>query len=84
MKLVKVATGGRVTIPASLRKKYGLQPGRKVIYEADDEGMKIIPLVTTEEVKNNIGFLGATSQRSGKKGKLLKGLMGEKKLEKEF
>ena len=84
MELVKVTTSGRVTIPTSLRGKYGFHPGRKVKFEADDNGIKIIPLVTMEEVEENIGFLGTASQRPGKKGKLLKALMEEKKREKEF
>ncbi|WP_337873140.1 AbrB/MazE/SpoVT family DNA-binding domain-containing protein [Ignavibacterium sp.] len=77
MRLAKVTTNGRLTIPAPYRKKYGLYPGRKVKFETDDNGIKIIPLVTPEEVKNNIGFLGT-------KGKLLKALMEEKKREREW
>lgn len=84
MKLVKAATNVRITLPAELRKKYKLTPGRKVKLEADDIGIKIIPLVTMEEVEENIGFLRTTSQRPGKKGKLLKVLMEEKRLEKKF
>lgn len=91
MKLSKVTTNGRVTIPVChpersrrMRNNYGLYPGRKVKLEADDIGIKIIPLVTMEEVEENIGFLRTTSQRPGKKGKLLKVLMEEKRLEKKF
>jgi AbrB family looped-hinge helix DNA binding protein len=84
MKLVKLTTNGRVTIPAPLRKKYELHPGRKVNFVLAEDGIQIIPLGTPEEIQANIGFLGATSQRPGKKGKLLKALMKEKGLEKEF
>lgn len=77
MKLAKVTTNGRVTIPAKLRKKYGLTPGRRVKLEATEDGIRIIPRATAEEIKANIGFLNT-------KGKLLKALMEEKKLEKEF
>jgi AbrB family looped-hinge helix DNA binding protein len=84
MKTVKVTTNGRVTIPALLRKKYGLYPGRKVKFELAEDGIRLIPLVTLEEVNPKIGFLGTTSQRPGKKGKLLIALMEEKRLEKEF
>jgi len=77
MKLARVTTNGRVTIPALLRKKYGLHPGRKVRFEADDNGIKIIPLVTMEEVEENIGFLGT-------RGKLLKALMEEKTRERDL
>jgi bifunctional DNA-binding transcriptional regulator/antitoxin component of YhaV-PrlF toxin-antitoxin module len=66
MKLAKVTTRGRETIPASLRKKYKLTPG-----------IKVIPLVTHEEIKANIGFLGT-------KGKLLRVLTTVKKIEREL
>ena len=77
MKLSKLTTNGSVTIPAPLRKKYGLNTGIRVKFETTEDGIKIIPLTTPEEVKANIGFLET-------KGELLKALMAEKKLEKEF
>lgn len=77
MKLVKVTANGRVTIPAALRKKYRLHPGRKVKFEANNDRIEIIPLVTPEDIKANIGFLGT-------KGKLLKSLMEEKRFEREL
>lgn len=76
MRFSKLTACGRITIPAQLRKKYGLYPGRKVMFEANDNSIKITPLVTMEEVEENIGFLGT-------KGMLLKSLIEEKKLEKE-
>lgn len=77
MKLFKVTSGGRVTIPAELRNKHNLTPGRKVKFIADDEGILITRLVTPEEIKASIGFLGA-------KGKMLKSLMEEKEYEREL
>ena len=74
MMIIKVTTNGRVTIPALLRKKYKLTPGRQVKLDPTEEGIKIIPLVTPEEIKANIGFLDT-------KGKLLKALMEEKSRE---
>jgi len=71
MKFTLVTDGGKITIPSELRKKYGLTPGRKVKFETTENGIRIIPLVTAEEVRVNIGFLGT-------KGKLLKALMEEK------
>ena len=72
MKFSRLTTNGRVTIPAELRKKYKFYPGRRVKFEAAEDGIKIIPFATPEEIKANIGFLGT-------KGKLLKSLMEEKK-----
>ena len=71
MKISKLSTNGRVTIPAALRKKYGLSPGRKVKFELEEDGVLIIPLATPEEIKANAGILRM-------KGKLLKSLMEEK------
>jgi AbrB family looped-hinge helix DNA binding protein len=46
---VKVTNRGMVTIPASLRKKYGLQDGDQVIVVEDEGMLKIIPI---ESIKN--------------------------------
>ena len=74
---MKVTTNGRVTIPASLRKKYKLTPGRRVKFEPTADGIIIIPPATPEEIRMNAGILGM-------KGKLLKSLMKEKKREREL
>jgi hypothetical protein len=52
-------------------KKYGLHPGTKVKLVVKEDGLRIIPLATAEEIKANIGFLGLG-------GKMLKSLMEEK------
>jgi AbrB family looped-hinge helix DNA binding protein len=77
MKISKLTTNGRITIPAPLRKKYGLTPGRRVKFETAGDGIEIIPLATPEEIRANAGFLGM-------KGKLLKSLLKEKKREREL
>lgn len=77
MKIVKLTTNGRVTIPAAIRKKYGLTPGRKVRLEMAEDGITLIPLVTKDEVRSIAGSLGM-------KGKLLKSLMEEKRIEREL
>lgn len=71
MLYAKVTNTGKITIPAELRKKYKLTQGRKVKFEVEEDGLKLIPLVTPEEIEANKGFLGT-------KGKLLKSLMEEK------
>jgi AbrB family looped-hinge helix DNA binding protein len=77
MKFSKLTTNGRITIPAELRKKYGLTPGRRVRFFEDKDGIKIIPLFTAEEIKANTGVLGL-------KGEMLKSLMEEKKRKREY
>ncbi len=58
MKFVKLTSNGRVTIPAKPRKKYRLHPGRKVKFKVEEDGIRIIPLFTAEEIKVNAGVLG--------------------------
>jgi AbrB family looped-hinge helix DNA binding protein len=81
MKILKVTSDGRVTIPAELRKKYNLLPGTRVNLFEEDDGIKIVPQmnesITSENIKTNKGFLRT-------KGKLLKYLMEEKKIEHEL
>lgn len=77
MKFTKLTTNGRITIPVTLRKKYGLHPGRKVKFEVEKDGITIIPLATAEEIKANVGFLGM-------KDKLLKSLMEERRLKENY
>ena len=77
MKFLKLSSGGRITVPAALREKYNLQPGARVRFIEEKDGIKILPLVTAEEIKANVGFLGT-------KGKLLKSLREEKRREKEL
>jgi AbrB family looped-hinge helix DNA binding protein len=74
MKLSKVTSNGRITIPAELREQYGLTTDRRVKFETTEDGIRIIPLATPEEIKANIGFLGT-------KGKMLKALMDDKERE---
>ena len=84
MKILKITSGGRITIPASLRQKYNLKPGSHVNLSVEKDGIKIVLLATPEEIKANVGFLGTTCLKPGKKGKLLKALMEEKKREREI
>ena len=76
MKISKVTSGGRVTIPAELRKKHKLTPGTRVNLYEERNGIKIIP-ITPETIKSNAGILGM-------KGKMLKSLTEEKMREREL
>lgn len=77
MKTLKLTTNGRITIPKILRRKYGLNPGTRVNFIEEGDGIRIIP-TTHETIRANVGFLGI-------KGKsLLKSLIEEKKIEREF
>ena len=41
-----------ITIPANLRKKYGLQDGDQVIVVEDEGMLKIIPIETIKSLQN--------------------------------
>lgn len=74
MKISRLTTNGRISIPVKLRKKYGLYPGRSVKFEFVNDRLLIIPLATTLEIRANVGVLKL-------KGKMLKSLIEEKKRE---
>ncbi len=46
--IVKVSRKGQVVIPIEIRRKYNIRD--KVIIKADEEGIKIIPLIPLEEM----------------------------------
>ncbi|MBI5731114.1 MAG: AbrB/MazE/SpoVT family DNA-binding domain-containing protein [Ignavibacteriales bacterium] len=73
-----MTTKGQVVIPSRLRHKYGIKNGTKVHFYDDEKTgeIRIVP-ITPEVIEKNFGFLGT-------KGKLLKALMEEKKLEREI
>jgi AbrB family looped-hinge helix DNA binding protein len=50
--IVKVTNRGMITIPANLRKKYGLQDGNQVIVVEDEGMLKIIPVETIKSLQN--------------------------------
>jgi AbrB family looped-hinge helix DNA binding protein len=46
--VVKVSRKGQIVIPAEIRKKFNIRD--KVVLEADDKGIRIIPLIPLEEL----------------------------------
>ena len=76
MESSKVTTKGQLVIPSRLRKKYKIKDGTRVNFIEESDGIKMMP-VTAEFIRANVGFMGT-------KGKLLKALMEEKKIEREL
>jgi AbrB family looped-hinge helix DNA binding protein len=72
-----VTTKGQLVIPSKIRRKFGIKPGTRVNFFVEENGIKMIP-VTSETIKENIGFLGNDGPS------LLKALMEEKKIEREL
>jgi AbrB family looped-hinge helix DNA binding protein len=50
----KIDEKGRICIPSELRKKLGLNPGEKVIFQLDQNIIKIKKAVTPEEFTQNV------------------------------
>ncbi len=50
--LVKVTNRGMITIPANLRKKYGLKDGDQVIVMEDEGMLRIIPIESIVSLQN--------------------------------
>jgi AbrB family looped-hinge helix DNA binding protein len=68
-----VTTKGQIVIPIEIRKKYGLKVGTKIRFDDEDGEIKLVP-ITEEIIKKNVGLLKS-------KGKLIKALQKEKKIE---
>jgi len=73
MEVSIVTTKGQVVIPAKIRRKYRIKIGTKIQFEEGNGEIIMLPL-TEETIDENIGFLKT-------KGKLLRKLMAEKKVE---
>lgn len=52
-KPVKVTNNGMITIPASLRKKYDLKDGDKVLVLEDQDSLRIVPIREDSELRIN-------------------------------
>ena len=70
MKIFKITSGGRVTIPVELRHKYNMKPGTKVTF-VEKEGRLILKPFNKKYFDELAGALGL-------KGRMLGSLMGEK------
>lgn len=52
-KTVTITNQGMITIPAAFRKTYGLKDGDKVLVVEDEGSLKLIPLKSEEEIREN-------------------------------
>lgn len=44
--IIEISKGQQITLPASIRKKYGWKPGTKINLEDTPEGVKLEPIST--------------------------------------
>lgn len=71
-----ITTKGQVVIPAKIRRHLGLRNGTRINFYEQNGEIRMVP-VTAETIDRNIGLLG-------RKGKMLKALLEEKKQEREI
>jgi len=76
MKISKLTTKGRLTIPADIRRRLDIKPGTRILFSDENNEIKIIP-ITNKTIQNKMGSLEM-------KEELLKSLMAEKKIELEL
>jgi AbrB family looped-hinge helix DNA binding protein len=55
-KPVKVNNHGMISIPAEIRKKYGIKDGDKVYVLEDEDGIRIIPIVDIDVLRRKINI----------------------------
>jgi AbrB family looped-hinge helix DNA binding protein len=70
-----VTAKGRITLPTSIRRKFGIKKGTRITF-IEQDGKLIIQPVNKDYFLRMAGILGT-------KGKLLKALMKERKQERE-
>ena len=51
-KPLKISNHGRITIPVHYRKMLGLEDGNKVLIVEDEGTLRIIPIRSTEDIRN--------------------------------
>jgi len=50
-KITTISNHGRITIPASIRKKMGLRDGMEVLVLEDEGNLKIIPILSDDDIR---------------------------------
>lgn len=66
-KQAKITSKGQITVPRAVRQALGVQPGDRVIFESDTNGMRIRP-ARTESPFSKYRGIGNPGIRSGKIG----------------
>jgi AbrB family looped-hinge helix DNA binding protein len=51
-KTTTISNHGRITIPASIRKRLGLHDGMEVLVLEDEGNLRIIPILSDETIRN--------------------------------
>jgi len=71
MPISTVSAKGQITLPAKLRKKFGLRPNDRVVVESTGEGILIRSAGDFFELE---GFLGKGLPRDEEQARMMKGI----------
>jgi len=71
MPISAISSKGQITLPAKLRKKFGLRPNDRVVVESTDEGILIRSAGNFFELD---GFLGKGLPRDEERARMAKGV----------
>ena len=71
MPISAISSKGQITLPAKLRKKFGLRPNDRVVVESTDEGILIRSAGNFFELD---GFLGKGLPRDEERSRMAKGV----------
>ena len=52
MEMSRITTKGQITLPASIRRRFGLATGQAVMFEATDQGIMVKPIQLEDMTKN--------------------------------
>jgi AbrB family looped-hinge helix DNA binding protein len=74
----KITSKGQITVPREIRRLLGVQPGDRVRFESDANGIRICPVRSQSRFASYRG-IGNPGLRSGKKAinEWLRGLRGK-------
>lgn len=72
MSISIISAKGQITLPAKLRKKFGLRPNDRVVVESTDEGILIRSAGDFFELD---GFLGKGLPREEERVRMMKGIV---------
>jgi antitoxin PrlF len=65
-KQAKISSKGQITIPRDIRRAMGVQPGDQVLFESDEEGIRLWPVRTVSPFAKYQG-IGNPGIASGRK-----------------
>ena len=66
-KPAKITSKGQITIPRDVRRMLGVRPGDRLLFESDEQGIRVRPLLTESPFAKfrGIGNPGISSGRDG-------------------